>query len=255
MTVQTILDYLWTLAPITCKESWDNVGFLAGRKDAAVTKVLVALDPTAAVAEEAAALGCELVVTHHPLIFHAPKHVTDADPMTGTLLSFLEKGVAVISMHTNLDCAPGGVNDVLAQRLGLHNIEVLEDGETAGLLRAGETAPAALEDFAAFVKERLGCPGLRFTSGGRPVRRVAVGGGGCAGYIALAAEAGCDTFVTADVKYHEFQEAQTRGINLIDAGHFETEDPVCGVLIEKMTARFPELRVLRSDHSDCIRYL
>ena len=255
MTVQTVLDYLWTLAPITYKESWDNVGFLAGRKDAPVTRVLVALDATAAVAEEAAELGCELVVTHHPLIFHAPKHVTDADPMTGTLLSFLEKGVAVISMHTNLDCAPGGVNDVLAERLGLHNVEVLEDGETAGLLRAGDSEPMELPAFAAFVKQRLSCPGLRYADGGRAVRRVAVGGGGCSEFMELAAAAGCDTFVTADVKYHAFQEAQTRGLNLIDAGHFETENPVCAVLIEKLAARFPELEVFPSAHSDCIRYL
>ena len=255
MTVQNVLDYLFTLAPITYKEPWDNVGFLAGRKDAPVTKILVALDATAAVAEEAAALGCQLVVTHHPLIFHAPKHVTDADPLTRTLLSYLEKGVAVISMHTNLDCVPGGVNDVLAEKLSLHNIEVLEDGETAGLLRAGEVEPRSLADFAAFVKERLSCPGLRYADGGKPVRRVAVGGGGCAGYIELAAASGCDTFVTADVKYHEFQEAVTRGINLIDAGHFETEDPVCAVLRDKLAAAFPELEVILSGHADCIRFL
>ena len=255
MTVQTILDYLFTLAPITYKESWDNVGFLAGRKDARVTKILVALDATAAVAEEAAALGCELVVTHHPLIFHAPKHVTDADPMTRTLLSYLEKGVAVISMHTNLDCVPGGVNDVLAEKLSLHNAEILDDGETAGLLRAGEVEPRPLPAFAAFVKETLACPGLRFVDGGRPVRRVAVGGGGCASYIELAAASGCDTFVTADVKYHEFQEAQTRGLNLIDAGHFETENPVCTVLRDRLAAAFPEIEVVLSAHRDCIQYL
>lgn len=255
MTVQTILDYLWTLAPLSCKESWDNVGFLAGRKDANVTKILVALDATAAVAEEAEALGCQLVVTHHPLIFHAPKQITDADPMTGTLLSYLEKGVAVISMHTNLDCAPGGVNDILAERLGLHNVKVLEDGETAGLIRAGECCPVELAEFAAFVKERLACPGLRYVDGGKPVRRVAVGGGGCAEYIALAAASGCDTFVTADVKYHQFQEAQTRGLNLIDAGHFETENPVCARLRDSLAARFPEIETILSQHRDLIRFL
>ena len=255
MTVNDVLSCLWTFAPVAYKESWDNVGFLAGRKDARVTKILVALDAGADVAEEAAALGCELVVSHHPLIFHAPKHVTDADPMTGTLLSYLEKGVAVISMHTNLDCVPGGVNDVLAEKLGLHNVEVLDDGETAGLLRAGETAPAALPDFAAFVKERLNCPGLRWVDGGKPVRRVAVGGGACVGYMAVAAAAGCDTLVTADVKYHEFQEAQTRGINLIDAGHFETENPVCTVLRDKLAAAFPEIEVYLSAHADCVHFL
>lgn len=255
MTINDVLSYLWTLAPVTYKESWDNVGFLAGRKDAPVTKILVSLDADAAVAKEAAALGCQLVVTHHPLIFHAPKHVTDADPMTETLLSYLEKGVAVISMHTNLDCSPGGVNDVLADRLGLHNMEVLEDGETAGLLRAGEVAPQTLPAFAAFVKDTLACPGLRYVDGGKPVRRVVVGGGACTDFIGLAAAAGCDTFVTADVKYHEFQEAVTRGINLIDAGHFETENPVCAVLRDKLAAAFPEAEVLLSAHADCVRFL
>ena len=255
VTVQTILDYLWTLAPITYKEDWDNVGFLAGRKDAPVSKILVALDATEAVAAEAAGLGCELVVTHHPLIFQAPKHVTDADPMTKALLAYLERGLAVISMHTNLDCAPGGVNDELARRLGLQNVTVLADGETAGLIRAGEVPETDLPAFAAFVKGALNCPGLRYSEGGRPVRRVAVGGGGCPGFIALAAASGCDTFVTADVKYHEFQEAQARGLNLIDGGHFETEDPVCDVLRDKLAARFPDLTVLRSAHSDCVRFL
>ena len=255
ITVQNVLDFLWTLAPVAYMESWDNIGFLAGRKDAPVTKVLVALDPTAAVAEEAAALGCQLVVTHHPLIFRPAKHVTDADPTTGTLLSFLEKGVAVISMHTNLDCAPGGVNDELAAVLGLHNITVLEDGETAGLIRMGDTEPTELPDFAAFVKKTLACPGLRWADGGKPVRRVAVGGGACGDFIGRVAAAGCDTFVTADLKYHQFQDAALLGLNLIDAGHFETENPVCAVLRERLSAAFPALEVLRARHEDCIRFL
>lgn len=255
MTVQSILDYLWTLAPEAYKMPWDNVGFLLGRKDAPVSKVLVALDASADVAEEASSLGCQLIVTHHPVIFHAQKHVNDADPMTETVLSILERGLAVISMHTNLDCAPGGVNDLLAEGLGLHNVKVLEDGESAGLIRAGECCPVPVEDFAAFVKQRLSCPGLRYVDGGKPVRRVAVGGGACAEFIALAASHGCDTFVTSDVKYHEFQEARTRGLNLIDAGHFETENPVCARLRDSLAARFPELEVILSRHTDLIRFL
>ena len=255
MTVQTVLDYLWKLAPVEYKESWDNVGFLIGRKDAVVEKILVALDATEAVADEAEALGCQLVVTHHPIIFQAPKHVTDADPHTRTLLAFLERGIAVISMHTNLDCAPGGVNDELALRLGLHNVEVLKDGETAGLIRMGETEAQALPAFAAFVKNKLHCPGLRYAEGGRTVRRVAVGGGACGDFIDRVAAAGCDTFVTADLKYHQFQDAAILGLNLIDAGHFETEDPVCDLLYHRLGAAFLDVEVLRSMHSDCIRYL
>ena len=255
MTVQTVLDYLWTLAPSAYKESWDNVGFLAGRRDAEVTNILVSLDPTQAVAEEAAALGCQLVVTHHPLIFRAPMHVTDADPHTRGLLSFLERGVSVISMHTNLDCAPGGVNDVLAEIIGLQDVEILQDGETAGLIRMGNTAPCTLPDFAAFVKTVLSCPGLRYADGGRPVRRVAVGGGACGDYMEQVAAAGCDTLITADLKYHQFQNAAILGINLIDAGHFETENPVCAVLQAKLARQFPTLGVRMSRHQDCIRYL
>ena len=255
MTVQTILDYLWTLAPISYKESWDNVGHLLGRKNAPVRGVLVALDATAAVAAEAEQLGCQLVVTHHPVIFRGDKFVTDADPITEVHLSYLEKGIAVISMHTNLDCAPGGVNDVLAERLGLRNICVLEDGETAGLVRMGEVTETSLPAFAAFVKERLACPGLRFVDGGKPVRKVAVGGGGCGEFASRVLEAGCDSFVTADIKYHEFCDAATLGLNLIDAGHFETEDPVCDMLATKLREAFPGLRVHRSAHRDCIQYL
>lgn len=255
MTVQTILDYLWTLAPEKCKMPWDNVGHLLGRRNASVTRVLVALDATAAVVEEAAALGCELVVTHHPVIFHAQKHVNDVDPMTETALNFLERGIAVISMHTNLDCAAGGVNDVLAERLCINRIEILDDGETAGLIRMGDVAPTDLRTFAAFVKERLSCPGLRYADGGKRVRRVAVGGGACGDYLERVAEAGCDTFVTADLGYHRFCDAATLGLNLIDAGHFETETPICAVLRDRLAARFPELEVRLSAHTDCIRYL
>ena len=255
MTVQTILDYLWTLAPISYKESWDNVGHLLGRRNAPVRGVLVALDATAAVAAEAERLGCQLVVTHHPIIFRGDKQVTDADPITEVHLTYLEKRIAVISMHTNLDCAPGGVNDVLAQQLGLHNVEVLEDGETAGLVRVGEVPETDLPAFAAFVKQRLAGLGLRYVEGGKPVHRVAVGGGGCGSFVPKVLAAGCDTFVTADIKYHEFCDATTLGLNLVDAGHFETEDPVCDLLAEKLRTAFPELAVHRSAHTDCIRFL
>lgn len=255
MTVQTVLDYLWSLAPLEYKESWDNVGFLMGRKDAEVRRILVALDATEAVAAEAEALGCQLVVTHHPVIFRAPLHLTDDDPRTRVLLAFLERGLAVISMHTNLDCAPGGVNDELAFRLGLQNVEILPDGETAGLIRVGEVEERSLPDFAAFVKQKLACPGLRYADGGRTVRRVAVGGGACGDFIDRVAGAGCDTFVTADLKYHQFQDAAVLGLNLIDAGHFETEDPVCDQLFHRLAAAFRGVELLRSKHSDCILYL
>ena len=255
MTVQTILDYIWTLAPAEYKMSWDNVGLLLGRAGTEVQKVLMSLDATAAVADEARDLGCDLVVTHHPVIFRGDKHINDLDPLTEPELRFLENRIAVISMHTNLDCAPGGVNDVLASLLGFHNIETLAVPGDPPLVRCGTVEEQSLLDFAAFVKKSLDCPGLRFIDGGRPVRKVAVGGGACIEESELALGAGCDTFVTGDVKYHEFLDAAARGLNVIDAGHFETENPVIRMLRTKLQARFPEVEFLISAHHGLIQFL
>ena len=255
MTVQTILDYIWTLAPIEYKMSWDNVGLLLGRASAEVHRVLLSLDATAAVAREAAELGCELVVSHHPVIFRGDKHVNDLDPLTEPELLFLENRIAVISMHTNLDCAPGGVNDVLASLLGLHNIEILQEPGEPALVRCGTVERQSLPEFAAFVKKTLLCPGLRFIDGGCAVQKVAVGGGSCIESAESALAAGCDTFVTGDVKYHEFLDAAARGLNVVDAGHFETENPVIHALRAKLQDRFPEIGFLISAHCGLIRFL
>ena len=255
MTVKTILDYIWTLAPIEYRMPWDNVGLLLGRSGTEVRRCLLALDATAAVADEARDLGCELVVSHHPVIFRGDKHVTDLDPLTEPELRFLENRVSVISMHTNLDCAPGGVNDVLAAMLDLHNIETLSAPGEPALVRCGTVERQSLPEFAAFVKKTLNCPGLRYVSGGGTVQKVAVGGGSCIEMAELALEAGCDTFVTGDVKYHEFLNTAARGMNVVDAGHFETENPVIHMLRAKLQAKFPEIEFLLSAHRDAIRFL
>ncbi len=255
MTVQTILDYIWTLAPLEYKMSWDNVGLLLGRSGAEVRRCLLALDATAAVADEARELGCELVVTHHPVIFRGDKHVTDLDPLTEPELRFLENRIAVISMHTNLDCAPSGVNDVLAALLGLHNVETLAEPGEPALVRCGTVEERSLPEFAAFVKKTLSCPGLRYVDAGRPVRKVALVGGSAIELAETALAAGCDTFVTGDVRYHEFLNTAARGMNVIDAGHFETENPVIHMLRARLQARFPEIEFLLSAHRGAIQFL
>lgn len=155
-------------------------------------------------------------------------------------------------MHTNLDCAPEGVNDMLAAALGLAQTHVMEpagtdaQGREYGLIRVGTVPVTTLPVFAAHVKQALGCEGLRYADGGRPVRKIAVGGGACGSEIAAVLVHGCDTLVTADLKYHEFADAPALGINLIDAGHFQTENPVCARLEALLRQNFPELTVLRS---------
>ena len=253
-TVADILNFMETLAPASLKMDWDNVGLLCGSKSASVTKILVALDPFEHVCNEAAAWGAELIVTHHPIIFRPLPNVTDETSIGRGLMTLCRHGINAINAHTNLDCADGGVNDVLAQTLGLRNIEVIPGG-IPNLLRMGDVAEQPLADFLSVVKNALGCDGLRYVDGGKPVKKVAVGGGSCADGMLDALAAGCDTFVTADVKYNQFWDARDLGLNLIDAGHFATENPVVAVLAAKLAARFPEIEVKISEtHRDCMMF-
>ena len=254
-TVADILRFLEALAPRSMKMEWDNVGLLCGSKNAEVTKVLVALDPFEGVCHEAADVGAQLIVTHHPLIFRAPKAITDDTSIGRSIMFLCAHGISAINAHTNLDQVPGGVNDVLAAKLGLENIEIINPVDGVGLLRCGEVEAQPLESFLAAVKERLGCEGLRYVNSANSVHKVAVGGGACAGEIMEAISAGCDTFVTSDIKYNQFWDAHDLGLNLIDAGHFQTENPVVAVLAEKIAAAFPEIEVeISKTHADCMKY-
>lgn len=256
--VTDILEYLESLAPAAMQESWDNVGLLCGSKNKEVKKIFVALDPFESVCREAVEAGADLLVTHHPLIFQPAKAVTDDTGVGRAILVLASHGICAINAHTNLDCAPGGVNDTLAKAVGLRNIEVVNptgvdaQGRPWGLLRMGEVIEMALSDFLAQVKQALGCKCLKFVDGGKPVRKVAVGGGSCGSEMGKAIQAGCDTFVTADLKYNQYWDAKEAGLNLIDAGHFHTENPVCAVLAEKLRQAFPDVEVILSqNHTDC----
>ncbi len=263
-TVREIYQYLDQRAPFSLQMEFDNAGFLVGRGGRTVTKILVALDITEEVAAEAAELGAELVVSHHPVIFHPARSITDASPDGRILLSLAEHGVAAICAHTNLDAVAGGVNDALAQRLGLTQIEQLcqegmdASGRPYGIGRVGNTvgAPLYAPAFAAFVKEALGANGVRYVDARRPVRRVAVGGGACADLLKDALALGCDTFVTSDVKYNGFLDAKALGVNLVDAGHYPTEQVVCPVLVKWLSDGFPNVAVcLTKRHKEVFSYL
>lgn len=252
-TVADIMSFMETLAPSSLKMDWDNVGLNCGSRTAAVSKVLLALDPFEHVCQEAVNWGADLLVTHHPLIFRPLPMVTDDAAITRGLMNLVRHSISHFCAHTNLDCAEGGVNDVLASALGLENVEKL--GAYGGMLRRGEVPEQSLKDFLGFVKDRLGCDGLRYCDGGRPVHKVAVGGGACSDGLYDAICAGCDTFVTSDVKYNNFWDAKEQGLSIIDAGHFHTENPVVAVLAEKVAAQFPEIQVKISEtHGDCMKF-
>ncbi|MBQ9459673.1 MAG: Nif3-like dinuclear metal center hexameric protein [Oscillospiraceae bacterium] len=261
-TVQDIERAILDWAPKSLAEDWDNVGMLCGTAEQEVRRVLVALDPFEDVCREAHERGAELIVTHHPLIFVPPRTVTDRDSVGRCILYLAQHGISAINAHTNLDCAAGGVNDVLARTLGLSDVHVIgtekidAHGGVCGLLRAGTVEQASFSSFAARVKEALSCEGLRFVDAGRPVRFVAVGGGACGSELRSVYDAGCDTFVTADVRYNQFWDAHDLGVNLIDAGHFETENPVCEAIAAYLREKFPALTIQLSEkHATPIRYL
>lgn len=262
-TVKEIYEYLDGLAPFNLQMSFDNAGFLVGHGDSEVTKILVSLDITEKVACEAAKVGAELIVSHHPVIFHPARDITSDTPTGRKLLALVENRIAAICAHTNLDAVAGGVNDALARKLGLVNIGQLHqdgiapDGEPYGIGRIGSvTKEQTLTDFAAFVKDALGSNGVRYVDGGRPVRRVAVGGGSCSDMMENALAHECDTFVTADVKYDGFLDAKAQGLNLIDAGHFPTENVVCSVLADWLKKGFPDMEILLSKcHHEVFSYL
>lgn len=257
-TVQEIEQAIFQWAPRELAQSWDNVGMLVGDCGKEVHRILVALDITEAVVREAIAGGYDLIVSHHPVMNCAwqPVQTLRSDTLQGRiLLDLIRGGVAAICMHTNLDTAQGGVNDVLAGRLGLEHVEGLWD--ESGIGRMGTLpGPMSLADFLSLVRKRLRPNGIRFVPGGSTtIRRVAVGGGACGDFFPIAIGKGCDAFVTADVKYNQFLDAQALGLALVDAGHFPTEDPVCPALVQWLSARYPDLTVVRSDsHRDVIQY-
>ena len=253
-TVQDILQFIESIAPPALKMEGDNVGLLCGRADKEVKTVLVALDPFVSVCREAVEEQADLLVTHHPIIHGSITSVTDQTTCGQALLELTAHGISAVNAHTNLDCADGGVNDTLAACLGLQDIQKIA-ADPGGLLRQGQVDSQSLEEFLSTVKANLGCDGLRYADGGKNVHKVAVGGGSCGSELAAVAAAGCDTFVTADVKYNQFWDTKMLGINMIDAGHFHTENPVVAVLAAKIQQAFPHIQVkISKNHRDCMKF-
>ena len=240
MKVQDIYEFLGEKAPYDTCEEWDNVGLLVGSGYLPATRVLVALDATDGALEAAKAIGADLIITHHPVIFNSMKRL-DADSMPYRMAA---AGISAISAHTNLDKAVGGVNDVLAALLGLTDVEIAADGITRiGTLPEEMSADA----FAAHAAEALGMP-VR-AAGDKPVKKVAVCGGGGGGFIA-ACFGLADCFVTGEVKHHEWLYAAGH-INVIDGGHYSTEVPVVDTLCGWLTEAFPDLQVVPYHEGEC----
>ena len=235
VTVQEVLQELKEFAPPELACSWDNVGLLvdAGRP---VDKVLTALDITAAVVQEAAAAGCQLIVSHHPVIFDPMKRITAEDVPA----MLLQNGISGICMHTNLDAAPGGVNDTLADLLGISREDRRNFAENCG--RIGTVTPTTTAAIAQYCAKTLHS-GVKYVDSGRPVSRLAEVSGGGGSYLQQAIEEGADCLVTGEAAHHIALLAKQKGIGLVVAGHWGTEQGVADVLAARLQRAFPSLSV------------
>ncbi len=256
-TTNDIYNELQRMAPLSLAESWDNPGLLVDC-GGSVSRVLVTLDITPAVVAEAAAKGCELIVSHHPVIFSPLKKLGVQD----VPFRLVQKGISAICMHTNLDAAEGGVNEVLAGIFGMRNWESFAEG--CG--RVGEIDPIAVPELAHKAQVELGArcnlpkdgPAVqvKFADTGKTVRRLAVisGAGGSLFEDALAM--GADCLLTGEASHHHAIDAARLGLSLVAAGHYATEFPVTAAVAEKLRAAFPELEVLVStEDRDPFTYL
>lgn len=226
-TAGQVLKLIDGLAPFELAEEWDNVGLLAGRADSPVEKVLCALDLREAVIDEAVKKGCQLIVTHHPILFRGRKNLREDDAEGRLLCALVRSGVAMIAAHTNFDNASPGVNDALAAALGLTDVVALEGG-----MRVGTCEPTDFGTFCARVEHALRGPARRYGDCNRPVRRVAVLGGAGEDYAGIALSAGADVYVTGEMAYHKALDAVDNGLCVVEAGHAATESPAISLLCD-----------------------
>lgn len=237
-TIHDIYLFLNTYCPFDLAESWDNPGLNVGWSDRPAEKVLLAMDVTEDVIAAAAAAGCQLIITHHPLFLSPVSRITGDTPEGRRALLLAESGIAHIACHTNLDAAEGGVNTCLAAACGISSPEPFGG---FGWLGACSTTLSALVER---LKNRLPaalCTGVRCRE---TVSRIAVVGGSGGGLLEEAAALGCDTFVTGEAKHHHLLLAQELGINLLIFGHYETEAIVLPPLAAALEKAFPGLSFL-----------
>lgn len=240
MKVNDVLLYLSDKAPLDLKMDFDNVGLLVGDPQCEVKRILISLDITSDVIDEAIDTGSNLIISHHPVIWDPMKEVLLTNVQQRKVIKLIQNNISAICMHTNLDIVTDGVNDVLLDLLGANPDEVLElTGESYGCGRIGSlNDEMSLDQFLDICKTKLHTKGIRFYDAGRPVKRIAVMGGSGGNEIELCYIKNCDTYVTSDIKYDQFLLAKELGINLIDADHFYTENPVTNRILEWLTSEY-----------------
>ena len=256
-TIDSIYQEMQHIAPLALAESWDNPGLLVDCGGGA-SRILVTLDITPEVVEEAARKGCQLIVSHHPVIFSPLKKLGGQD----VAFQLVKNGISAICMHTNLDAAEGGVNEVLAGFFGMREMEVFAEGcgrvGSIDPITVPELAKKAQQALASRCNQPLDGPAVqvKFADTGKTVQRLAIISGAGGSLFEDALTQGADCLLTGEANHHHAIDAKRLGLSLIAAGHYATEFPVTAAVAEKLRGAFPALEVLVSeDARDPYTYL
>lgn len=231
--VKDILRFIDSFALYNTACEWDNTGFSIGDINADVSKIVFALDITSEIVSFAESVNADLIVTHHPLIFHSVKQL----PSSSMLYKLAKNGIAHISAHTNFDFAKDGVNTALCNKLNLEITDRVEVVKGEYFYKCITESEYSLTDFVNYIKEILGGT-VRYNNLDKTVRIVAVCSGAGADCLEKAKETGADVLLTGDGSHHDFLDANEMGIAFVAAGHFETENPAIDLMIEKINNKF-----------------
>ena len=232
------------LAPTQLAYEWDNVGLLCGDYEQEVSKVLLTLDLDIGVVEEAVREVAQMIVAHHPIMFEPLNKITAQTPEGKLLRALIQNNISYYAAHTNLDVAKGGLNDLLAKKVGLKNVKILEytDDNGEGIGRIGDIdSPITLGALAQRIKRALGVEYIRYSGDAEAsVSRIAINTGGGTALIGAALDANADVFVTGDYKYSQVRHCVENGMKIIDVGHYDTEIIVCELFKDYLSKQFAD---------------
>ena len=257
MKVKEITQVIEAFAPLSIQEGWDNSGLCVGSPDDEVTSILIGLDCTEKLIDEAIECGADMIVTHHPLIFSGLKKISPEDTVGAAVIKAIRAGICIYAAHTNADKVIAGVSGAMAAKLGLSDIKILdEDGEGTGLGVIGNLpSPISSEQAIALVKDRFSLKMIKTSAPlNKPISRIAMCGGSGSSLIRNAMNAGADLYISGDISYHNFFTPEN--FMLMDIGHYESEIEIVDILFSLITKNFPTfaVRITQNINSNPIYY-
>lgn len=251
--VKDIIKVMEKIAPPSLKESYDNVGLMVGDKEKEVHKVLLALDCTKKVIEEAKRNNVDLIITHHPLIFRKPSRIVKDDLQGFKIIELIKNDISLFSSHTNLDSVKWGINEEIVNILGFKSKKIIEESKVLGFQTSGIGRIVELEeeknpeDIIKIVKEKLNVENLRAVIGEKKIKKIAIINGSGQDYFQDALRLGADCIITGDTTYHFASDYKEIGLTIIDPGHFKTEWIVFLKVMKKIEESFSEIEFIHSN--------